>query len=278
MQQSPSWEANQFTASQEIPPILWNSKVHYRIHKTPTPDPILSQINLVPASPSRSFKTVSVFSSWSINGLFPSGFPTKILYASFLSPYVLHAPRIPFFLISHQNNIWWVQIIKFPFMMWSSPLPCHLIPLRPKYPPQHSILEHPQPVFLPQCELPSFTPIQNNVHNYSSAYLNLCIFGYQTGRHKMLHRMVAWISWLQSVLNFSRMEFLFVKVVPKYLNSSTLPKELLPILMFRFCPAFYSWDMTIYLVFSAIASRQISLLATNEASVFFLYSSHTFTQ
>jgi hypothetical protein len=32
----------------------------------------------------------------------------------------------------------------------------------PKYPPQHPIIEHPQPTFLPQCDRPSFTPTQNN--------------------------------------------------------------------------------------------------------------------
>jgi len=47
MVQSPSWEANWFAASQEIPSISQNPKVHYRTHKRPPPVSILGQPNPV---------------------------------------------------------------------------------------------------------------------------------------------------------------------------------------------------------------------------------------
>ena len=47
IEQGPSWEANQFSASQEIPRILWNPKSHYCIHAWSPPVPILSLLDPV---------------------------------------------------------------------------------------------------------------------------------------------------------------------------------------------------------------------------------------
>ena len=102
------------------------------------------------------------------SGLFPSDFPTKTLYTPSPHPYAPHAQPISFFSILSPTQYWVMSTDHLAPRYGISSIPHYLVPPRSKYSPQHQVLKHPQLPFLPQCQRPCFTPIQNNRQNYSS--------------------------------------------------------------------------------------------------------------
>ena len=106
MVQSPSWEANWFAASQEIPRVSRNPKVYYRTHKRPPPVSILSQPNPVHIPTSHLLILSTHLRLGLPSGLIPSGFPTKILYTPSPHPYTPHAQPISFFSILSPAQYW----------------------------------------------------------------------------------------------------------------------------------------------------------------------------
>ena len=77
-------------ASQEIPHIFWNPKVHHHTHKCPPPVPIQSQLHPVPTTSSHFLKI-------QLNIIFPSasGYPQWSLSLRFPHQNPVHPSPLP---------------------------------------------------------------------------------------------------------------------------------------------------------------------------------------
>ena len=155
MEKSLSCEPNRFSAIQEIPHIFetqWFITVFTTArHLSQFRARSILSTPLYPTS-WRSILILSyqlrlVFPS----GLFPPGFSHQNPVCTSPVRHTCYTPRPSFSSFDHWNTTWW-GVLNFLFMYFFQ-LPCYLVPLRPKYSPQHPILQHPQPTFLPQCQI-----------------------------------------------------------------------------------------------------------------------------
>jgi hypothetical protein len=134
MELSPSWEAANCAPTQELPSILWNPKVHYRVHKRPALVHILSQIDSADTTPSHlSLRSILIHILYS----------TRIHLLSH-SCYMSSPSHPPW--LDHSNYIWRrVQVMKLLIMMFS-PIFHHFNSLLSTYSTQHPVLKHPSPL------------------------------------------------------------------------------------------------------------------------------------
>ena len=164
---SPSWEANWFAASQEIPRISRNPKVHYRTHKRPPPVSILGQPNpihiptshLLQIHPNIIHPSMPRSPQWSLSLCFPH----QDLIHPLSSPICATSPAHLILLDFITRTILGEQYKSFSSSLCNLLHSRYLVPPRSKYYPQYHVLKHPQLPFLPQCQRPSFTKgIQTN--------------------------------------------------------------------------------------------------------------------
>jgi hypothetical protein len=92
--------------------------------------------------------------------------------------------HIPWF--HHPNKPEWNKIMK-PLTISPLPTSYHSLPLRPKYLPQHSVLQRNEPVFSPECERPT--------QNCRCAYVHCYPFIRKMGTQKTLDQIHSLIIW-----------------------------------------------------------------------------------
>jgi len=126
MERSPSWEANNHSSNPKIPCLLWNPKVHYRVHKSTSLDLNLSQMHPVhkfpPSYPKIHSNLIFPLMARSSECTFPYKFSNRnIVCISHLS-HACYMPR-PFHpLLDRPNDIQWsVRVIKLLIMPFFQP-------------------------------------------------------------------------------------------------------------------------------------------------------------
>lgn len=120
----PCWEAASCTATQELPYMLWNPMVHYRMHKSTPSVSILNPVNPVNTTMFHQI-SILIFSSHRRlglpSGLVPSGLNANVLQPSCFPPNTyLQTDGIPKF--TFRIQIWGGGVIlskprrRFPFV------------------------------------------------------------------------------------------------------------------------------------------------------------------
>ena len=190
MVQSPSWEANWFAASQDIPRISRNPKVHYRTHKRPPPVSILGQPN-----------------------------PVHILTSHLLeiNPNIIHPSR--------PRSPQWSLSVRFPHQEPIHPLSSSI---RATCPAHLILLDFIARTILGEEYGPNLTPIQNIkdngdfVHRLRSSAMWYCVFwkmgikawkllsGYQSFIYSPSDALV---SCLKNILKFTLKQLRHVSVL-----------------------------------------------------------------
>jgi hypothetical protein len=136
-----------------FPALYGKPKVHYRVHKSPPLDRILSQIDPIHTIHTISVTTILLLSTQLVLVFLVVSFLLASSLIFYMHSYFPHSCYIPCPSnppwMYHSCYTWRKAHVLKHFVMQFSPTSCHFIPLRSKYSPQYPVLKQLQPSFLP---------------------------------------------------------------------------------------------------------------------------------